>query len=111
MKPGPIIERLLKKDVIEPANPKFWAAQTKVLNRLKKDYNDESFWQFFNLDFKLNHLAFFLTPKGKELLEQKYNFYLDNLPSKKEEEKTGEKLEVIYNKEKVERPKSLLDFI
>lgn len=45
-----------------------WGQEISVCKKLFKSYPDLEFWKQIKLDFKLNSLAWFLTPQGKEFL-------------------------------------------
>lgn len=61
-----IIERLLK----DTSNPRVWGRETKILKKLAETHTLE-FWQNFEPDFKVNSLAFFLTGKGRRVIDNK----------------------------------------
>lgn len=74
---------------------KFWPREMKIAKILFEKYPDEEFWSNFNLDFKLNSLAWFNTKDGILTLENKYKQFHYKPPEKKEalqisEEKFGE---------------------
>lgn len=109
-----IIGLLLKKSVIEDKINKLnWASQIKILNKLQKKYKEDEFWTYLidNLGFKLNNLAYFLTPDGKTKILGLYNKFKFS-ESIKIEENLDLESEPVYTKEtKPVKIKSLMDFL
>lgn len=56
-------------------NLKQWGREVKIAQRLLTYYPRLDFWANFDLDFKLNSLAYFLTPIGKQKLYETYKQY------------------------------------
>lgn len=112
-----IIGKFLKKEILEDkVNKLSWAGQIKILNRIKKHYPEKEFWLFFaeNLGFKLNNLAYFLTPAGKQKLFESHNKWKFE-QKLKIEEKSEENLdfveEKVDNQSRTKKIKNLMDFI
>ena len=98
-----LIDKFLKDSSSCNKNQEF-----SVAGKLLKKYPDKEFWDKFNISFKLNSLCFFLSQKGKEILEKAY--YAPKVQNKIQTQKviistckTGEDLIV-------EKPKSIQDF-
>jgi hypothetical protein len=81
-----------------------------VAGKLLARYPDETFWEKFNITFKLNSLCFFLSQKGRELVDKAYY-------QPKTENKIQQKEEVKLSTVKVGedivsvKPKSIQDFL
>jgi len=100
-----LVKKFLKKD--SDVN---WANEIRIANILFKYNSSMDFWEFFELDFKLNSLAFFLTEKGKLLVKKgENNFKFSNVQktdTKIEKKKVGEDKNI-----NPQKPKTLFDFI
>lgn len=93
------IERLVKP-------PISWAQQMKIMKKLWSENPNKKIWA--SIDIKLNSLAFFIMPEGKQYLQkiiQSINFEI----VKKEMPKLGSE---IYGEEiKISKPLSIKDFL
>ena len=49
-----------------------WPREMKIVNSLFKIFPSEDFWQFVQLDFKLNSLCWFLSDDGRKFLNSEY---------------------------------------
>lgn len=110
-----IIGKFLKKEIIEDKiNKLSWAGQIKILNRVKKHYPEKEFWLFFadNLGFKLNNMAYFLTPDGKKKLFDAHNKWIFEKSLKPAEKELDSFGEIEYtNVVASKKIKSLIDFL
>lgn len=53
-----------------------WPKELKLFYQLLKQYPDLSFWQNFEMPFKLRSLAFLKSERGRELLDANYNGFV-----------------------------------
>lgn len=112
-----VIGKFLKKTIIEDKINKLnWAGQIKILNCIKKHYPEREFWLSFaeTIGFKLNNLAYFLTPDGKKKLFEAHNKWKFELSLKSASEEKidnflDETPEKVDNKPK--KIKTLMDFL
>lgn len=112
-----LVDKFLKKHLLINHNKEerdsTWANNIMVASRLLKKYPEEEFWYWFNIDFKLNSLAYFLTAKGEERIVKEYNKWKLNLNWKEKEHKSY-KLESEKQGEDtilINKPKTLKDFL
>lgn len=112
-----LVEKFIKisllKNYDQETKNSVWQNNITIASRLLKKYNEEEFWKSFNLSFKLNSLAFFLTEKGNEILSKGYSEWKLNL-TWKEDEKENYKLECEKQGEDAildNKPKTLKDFL
>ena len=84
------------------------AEQLKLATQLSKLYN-RNFWEKLYLPFKLNSLAWFKTPNGKDLLSAEYKklfLKLNEAPEAELGKRVGRNKKI--NKRK---PRTILDFL
>ena len=92
-----------------------WGKEIKIANKLFNKHVDLAFWKWlsYEMDFKVNSLAFFLTKDGIKLLKLKYILFIKlgklELQPKKSHTLEGEKIGKDKSIEK--KPRNLRDFI
>lgn len=87
-----------------------WAREIKISKKLVKSYPNEEFWRGFELTFKLNSLAWFISGDGEIKIRTDYNLFSlqfdkNDVKSDLSNEKFGEDKII----EKV--PKNTLEFL
>ena len=95
-----------------------WPKEIKISKTLLSKYPNMTFWRWLELvnaggfGYKTNSLAYFLTPKGKVLLYNKYIFYKNFSNTALKRSKT-QKLQnsKIGNDRKINKKLKLFDFI
>lgn len=82
-----------------------------VAGKLLKLYPEPEFWERFNITFKLNSLCFFLSQRGREIVNKGY--YAPKTENKVQQQQAVVKLETEKVGEDIvtEAPKSIRDFL
>lgn len=92
-----------------------WGKEIKIANKLFQKRMDLTFWKWlsYEMDFKLNSLAFFLTKDGIKLLKLKYILFikLGKLDLRPKKSRTLEGKKIGKDKPVKKKPKNLRDFI
>lgn len=92
-----------------------WPREMKILNGLVETYPESTFWDSLTIKFKIPSLAYFLTPKGAEIIRLEYKKFKFQ-PEEKIHYEVEESFDVppsqpIIDTEKKTRVKSLNDFL
>jgi hypothetical protein len=53
-----------------------WPREMKIVNSLFKIFPNEDFWNFIQLEFKLNSLCWFLSDDGRKFLNTQYSKFI-----------------------------------
>lgn len=69
-----IVGKLVKKESID------WAREIKIAQRLLTKFPDVKFWEWLNLGFQLNSLAWFISPDGTKRLKKEFGQFNLVLP-------------------------------
>lgn len=82
----------------------------KITHQLLKFNSDPKFWDYLNLGFSLNSLAFFMSTKGKEILNKAVILYNYTPPV---EQKKYEVSNQKFGQDKIieKKPKTLIDLL
>lgn len=66
-----LVIKLIKEEIVENnyENAAFWKKECKIAKRLLASENSPEFWDYFELEYKLNSLAFLISERGRSILK------------------------------------------
>ena len=66
-----LVIKLIKEEIVENnyENAAFWKKECKIAKRLLALEKSSEFWDYFELEYKLNSLAFLISERGMSILK------------------------------------------
>lgn len=108
--------RFIMKNLYKNPNFIHWGREFLLFKNLYKKYESSAFWGVhLHLNYKINSLAFFLTPTGKEKIKEQWNlFFMDRLNIEEENKKIDAKIgfnDTNVSQDIIEKREDLKDLI